>query len=374
MKRQICICLSILFTVINTVEINAQDVAKNNSQSSENELIKTLPTALLEDLHRDLQVQETQLNKNIADIAGISKARLEAEIISRQNEDRSKTINTREIDPKQLPGDLLKYIAEHGVSYNGCTPQEAIKEINNRLGIASDIAGIAVKKAQEEHTLSKQKEAAEEFANREDLEEMNTTINEIKNTVESGENPSIVKQTEYMEKKEQSSSDITSQVLKNAVEDKTDVPSPHGYNSEKQTELSPEEIQTLKDNIEKRNVLEEKSEDNGLGGIWQRVKKKVSDWFSDDSDKSDNRREENVNASSTENKTAVDNPNAGVEKADNNYNAGNISNFSTASTNENTATNNDVTGTSNTDNTVASIDEHAKETQAVINGMTAVLR
>lgn len=319
MKRQIYICLSTLFTVINTVEIDAQDVAKNNSQLPRNELIKTLPTALLEDLHRDLQVQEAQLNKNIADIAGISKTRLEAEIISRQNEDRSKTINTREIDPKQLPGDLLKYIAEHGVSYNGCTPQEAIKEINNRLGIASDIAGVAVKKAQEEHTLSKQKKVAEEFANREDLEEMNTTINEIKNTVESGENPSIVKQTEYMEKKEQSLSDVTNQVLKNAVEDKTDVPPPHGYNSEKQTELSPEEIQTLKDNIEKRNVLEEKSEDNGLGGIWQRVKKKVSDWFGDDADKSDNHVEEDVDASSAKNSTTVSALNTEVEKNNSNY-------------------------------------------------------
>ena len=278
MTKQKYILLVALFTGIGNFNIHAETNNQSTQASIKNdELIKTLPTALLENLKRDLQTQEEKENKSIESIAGISKKRLEAEIASRNAEDRSKTLGTRTINTKLLPSDLLKYIAEHGVSYEGCNPQDAMNEIQNRLGVAEDLPSVLVSTMQEQHAKEVQKKTAEEFANRENAEDLSATLEDMQENVEKGRDPSIAKQAELIKEKEENSKSGTTDALQKAINGDQNIKAPHGYNEKAQNDRTSDEINDAQAEVEKLGIVPDNV--NNEPSLWEKTKKAVSDWF-----------------------------------------------------------------------------------------------
>lgn len=279
-KQKYVLSLVLLLIGINSFGAYADEYNKVAKISQSNdELIKKLPTALLENLKRDLQTREEKENKVIDNIAGISKDRLESEIINRNSEDRSKTIGTRSIDPKVLPGSLLKYIADHGVSYEGCSTQDAINEIQNRVGVAGDLPSILTASLQTKQTYDEQQKSAEEFAKREDAEDLSETLDNIKEDIEKGKDPSITQQTEFIKKKEETAESATGDALQKAINKEPDISAPHGYDEKAQSNRTPDEIESTQQEVEKRGIVNnEESEDKSL---WQKLKKTVNGWFNE---------------------------------------------------------------------------------------------
>lgn len=264
------------------------------------ELIKTLPTALLENLKRDLQAQEEKENKIIDSIAGISRDRLENEIRSRMSEDRSATIGKRIIDPKLLPGNLLKYIADHGISYEGCNPEDASNEIQNRIGISDDLPSVLVSSLQEKNIHEEQKKSAEDFSKREDAEDLSDAFDEIRKNIEEGKNPSVVKQAEFVKEREERANPPITEALRQSMEGKKNPEKPHGYDEAAQNDRSSEEIDRVKQDIEKRALL--KKEKNKEQSFWDKTKKKVRSWLGNKKSNTSNEKQ-NKNSGFIDEKT-----------------------------------------------------------------------
>ncbi len=269
----------VLFVALLAGISNFSTYASEHERTSINndELLSKLPTALLENLKRDLQSQEEKEKKTIDSIAGIPKDRLESEIIKRNSEDRSKTIGTRSIDPKSLPGPLLKYIAERGVSYEGCKPQDATNEIQARFGVVADFPSGLVANMQERHTNEKQEKSAEEFAKREDAEDLNATLEDIKENIEKGKDPSVAKQVEMVKEKEQHSKPTTTDTLQKVINGEQSTPVPHGYNEKAQNERTSDEIKNSQKDVATRGIMDEKTEEEM--SLWEKVKKTIGNWL-----------------------------------------------------------------------------------------------
>lgn len=275
-----------LTTIVSSfvASVNAENAndeyAKSRTPVQTDDLIKKLPTALLDNLHRDLMEQEEKNNKNIDSIAGISRSKLEAEIMQRRSEDRSKTVGTRRIEPELLPGALLKYIAEHGVSYEGCNPQDATNEIRNRSEFADDFPRMLTTQIQAEDIKTQQEKAGEEFAERETAEDLHDTVEKIKETAEQGKDPSLVKQAEYVKQQAETKSDTANDVLKNIAEGESVETPPHGYDEKIQNERSSEEIKEANDAVEERKVIDNKQNKKGFfSEVWDGIKQRFNNWF-----------------------------------------------------------------------------------------------
>ncbi len=282
MKVQIYTYIALLPTVVGSTYLNVyadNEPIKNGAIAQTDELIKQLPTALLDNLHRDLIEQEAKSQKSIDSIAGISRSKIENEIMRRHNEDRSQTMGIRKISPEALPGALLKYIAERGVSYEGCSPQDAMNEMHNRTGIVNDLPGVLATQIQAEYIKSQQKKAGEEFAARETAEDLHDTVAEIKETAEQGKDPALVKQAEYVKQQEETVSDTTDNILKNVADGENTEPPPHGYDAKIQNNRSSEEIREAEKAVEERNLVPQKTEEGFFSSVWNGIKRSFSNWF-----------------------------------------------------------------------------------------------